>query len=127
MRNSIIAGGVVTLLIAIIGLIGYTMDEVRRRAKEIAVRRVNGAQFSQIRVMFLRDILFVALPSTIVGCVLGKIAAAHWEQSFSIQVGEPLWIFIVTAFVTIGLISVLSDLYVRFTAGKNPAESIKTE
>ncbi len=126
-RNSIIAGGVVTLLIALVGLIGYIMDEVRRRSKEIAVRRINGAQFSQIRRMFLRDIMYIALPSTIAGCVLGKIAAYHWEQSFSIRAGEPLWVFLATGLLTIGLISILSDLYVQFTARKNPAESIKTE
>lgn len=39
-RNSILAGGIVTLFIALSGLIGYTIDEVRRRSKEIAVRRV---------------------------------------------------------------------------------------
>lgn len=127
MRNSMIAGGLVTLLIALLGLIGYTVDEVSRRSKEIAVRRVNGAQFSEIRAMFLKDILLIALPSAVVGCLLAKLAAGRWEQNFSIQAGEPLWVFLMTAIAATVLISFISDIYVQFTASKNPAESIKTE
>ncbi|MBP3589827.1 MAG: ABC transporter permease, partial [Muribaculaceae bacterium] len=39
---SVMAAGIAILLITIIGLIGYTADEVQRRAKEIAIRKVNG-------------------------------------------------------------------------------------
>ena len=126
-RNAIVAGGLVTLLIALIGLVGYTVDEVRRRSREIAVRRVNGAQFSQIRSMFLKDIMFIALPSTLAGCILGGIAAAKWEQNFSLQVGLPWWVFLCSALAAILVISAISDAYVNLTAGRNPAESIKTE
>lgn len=35
-------GGIVTLIIALIGLLGYTSDETNRRGREIAIRKVNG-------------------------------------------------------------------------------------
>ena len=34
--------GITIILLALIGLIGYVGDEVNRRAKEIAIRKVNG-------------------------------------------------------------------------------------
>ena len=126
-RNSILAGGIVTLFIALIGLIGYTIDEVRRRSKEIAVRRVNGAQFSQIRSMFLRDVMAVALPSVAVGAVLAYIVAGRWEQNFSLQAGLPWWIFVGSIAAVLAIVAIISDIYVIRTAGTNPADSIKTE
>ncbi len=126
-RNAVLIGGVVSLIIALLGLVGYTIDEVRRRGKEIAVRRVNGAQFSQIRSMFLKDLMWIAGPSVAVGCVLAGIVAARWEQQFTVQVGLPWWVFVATFIAVLGIVAVVSDVYVQIVANRNPAESIKTE
>lgn len=126
-RNSILAGGIITLLIAVLGLIGYTIDEIKRRSKEIAVRRVNGAQFIQIRTMFQRDTLRIAIPSAIVGCVAGVLVALRWEQNFTMQIGMPWWIILGAAVFTVGIVALVTDLFVTKTANTNPAESIKTE
>ena len=126
-RNAILAGGIMTLLIALAGLIGYTVDEVRRRSREIAVRRVNGASFRQIRSMFQRDVMAVALPSTAAGSVLAWFVAGKWEQNFSIQAGLPWWLFAAAVAAVLVIIAVVSDVYVQLTAGSNPADSIKTE
>ena len=39
------------------GLVGYTSDEVNRRRKEIAIRKVNGAKVKDILRIFLKDIM----------------------------------------------------------------------
>lgn len=126
-RNSILIGGLVTLLIAIIGLIGYTIDEVKRRSKEIAIRRVSGAMFSEIRAIFIKDILLIAVPCTLMGCILASMAVNRWEQQFVVQVGLPIWVFMLTFILTIALICIISDIYVCIVAGSNPADSLKTE
>jgi len=126
-RNAILLGSVVALLIAILGLIGYTIDEIKRRSKEIAVRRVNGAQFSSIRKMFIMDIMKIAVPSVVVGCILAAFLARNWEQQFTLQVGLPWWIFVTVAIASLAIIAVISDIYVQMVANTNPAESIKTE
>ena len=126
-RNSVLAGGIMTLFIAILGLVGYTIDEARRRAKEIAVRRVNGALFSEIRAMFLRDVMKIAVPAVAAGCVLAGIVSRRWEQQFTLQAGLPWWIFALTVLLELGIIAAVSDVYVRRIANRNPAESIKTE
>ena len=43
-RNATVVAGVVMFFIMLMGLLGYTTDEVQRRSKEIAIRKVNGAQ-----------------------------------------------------------------------------------
>ena len=56
-RDSVMIGGIVTLLIVFIGLIGYTNDEVNRRRKEMAIRKINGATVKDILHIFLKDII----------------------------------------------------------------------
>jgi len=126
-RNSIMVGSIVILLIAIIGLMGYTIDEIKRRSKEIAVRRVNGAQFKEIRFMFILDMLNMALPSVIFASVLAGLAAKRWEQQFTVQAGLPWWVFAFAILFTLLLVLFITDMNVRKTASSNPAESIKTE
>lgn len=48
-RNTVFVGVIVTLLISLIGLVGYTNNEIQRRSKEIAIRKVNGSDREQHR------------------------------------------------------------------------------
>ena len=61
-RDSIFVAGFITLLLAIIGLLGYINDEVNRRSKEIAIRKVNGALGSDIYSLFIKRHFGQAVP-----------------------------------------------------------------
>ena len=69
---SVMVAGIAILLITIIGLIGYTADEVQRRAKEIAIRKVNGTTVGKILRIFCFDILKVAVPSLLAGAAVAR-------------------------------------------------------
>ena len=43
-RNVVIIASIAILLIALMGLFGFVNDEIQRRSKEIAIRKVNGAE-----------------------------------------------------------------------------------
>ena len=60
-------GGIVTLIIALIGLLGYTSDETNRRGREIAIRKVNGATAWSILKMISKDISYIAIPAIVIG------------------------------------------------------------
>ena len=47
-RNATLMAAITMFFVMLMGLIGYTADEVRRRSKEIAIRKVNGAEASSI-------------------------------------------------------------------------------
>lgn len=127
LRNAILIGGIVTLLIALLGLTGYTIDEAKRRAKEIAIRRVCGYQLSIIRRMFLRDIMLIALPSVATGCLVAAIVAGNWEQQFTLKAGLPVWVFAVVVVTILCIVALVSDGYVRHIASVNPAKTLKME
>lgn len=126
-RNGILVAGVVTMIIALFGLVGYTSDEVNRRRKEIAIRKVNGAKVKDILRIFLKDIMKIALPCIIVGDLGAWLIARQWLMSFSEKITMTPLLFIgvtIILLVIIGL-SVIINCYK--VANSNPVKYLKDE
>ena len=66
-RNTVTTVSLATLIIALMGLIGYVNDEIRRRTKEIAIRKVNGATARAIQRLILHDLSVITLPAILLG------------------------------------------------------------
>lgn len=126
-RDSVLIGGCITLLIALIGLIGYTNDEVNRRRKEIAVRRVSGAEVMEIIKLFLRDIIRIALPAVILGGCFAFFAVQKWMEQFTEKVPLAWYIFIGCGAAVLLVILSVVCLNVHHTANDNPVNSLKSE
>ena len=61
-RDSIILATIAILAITLMGLVGYINDEIRRRSKEIAIRKINGAEVKGILLMLSTDVIRIAVP-----------------------------------------------------------------
>lgn len=96
-RDEVMIGGLITLIISLIGLIGYTNDEVNRRRKELAIRKVNGATMKDILRIFLKDVLRIALPAILLGCGISYFVAEHWQRQFVEKIPLSAWIFLAGA------------------------------
>jgi len=126
-RNGILVAGIVTMIIALFGLVGYTSDEVNRRRKEIAIRKVNGAKVKDILRIFLKDIIKIALPCIVVGDIGAWLIARQWLMSFSEKISLTPLLFIgvtIALLVIIGL-SVVVNCYK--VANSNPVKYLKDE
>ncbi len=126
-RNGILVAGIVTMIIALFGLVGYTSDEVNRRRKEIAIRKVNGAKVKDILRIFLKNIMKIALPCIIVGDLGAWLIARQWLMSFSEKITMTPLMFIgvtIILLVIIGL-SVIINCYK--VANSNPVKYLKDE
>ena len=126
-RNGILVAGIVTMIIALFGLVGYTSDEVNRRRKEIAIRKVNGAKVKDILRIFLKDIMKIALPCIIVGDLGAWLIARQWLMSFSEKITMTPLLFIgvtIILLVIIGL-SVIINCYK--VANSNSVKYLKDE
>lgn len=101
--------GIAILVIAMIGLIGYTTDEVQFRSKEVAIRKVTGFTSRQITGLFIKDILRIALPSTIAGGVLAIPLGSRWISQFSDQTGlAPAFNILCIVLVLVIIVSVVT-------------------
>ena len=126
-RDATILAAVVMFFVMLMGLIGYTTDEVRRRSKEIAIRKVNGAESSTILEMLSRDVLWVATPAVIMGTIGSWYVNGIWMDLFAIQVplGWPVYVLVGIANLLIITVCVIWKAW--RIANENPVQSIKSE
>lgn len=74
-RNVVIIASIAILLIALMGLFGFVNDEIQRRSKEIAIRKVNGAEVPDILRLVSGNIFWTALSAVLVGIVFAYIVS----------------------------------------------------
>lgn len=126
-RNSVLVAGIVTLIISLMGLIGYTNDEMNRRKRETAIRKVNGATTMDIQRLFLKNVNNIALPAIVVGCVIAYQVANSWLKRFADKADLSVFLFIGCTLVVLFIILSAVSIRSYHAANENPAESVKSE
>ena len=127
MRNTMAIGAVFSLLIALLGLIGFIRDESLRRSKEMAVRKINGATTRDILGVFAVDILKLSGVMAVIACIAAFFVAHKWLEQFAENVSlNPLY-FIGGALLVLLIVLGVVVLNCLRIARANPVESLKNE
>ena len=127
MRNTMALGAVFSLLIALLGLIGFIKDESLRRSKEMAVRKINGATTSDILSVFAKDIMKLSAVMAVIACIAAYFVAHKWLEQFAEKVSlNPLY-FIGGALLVLTIVLGVVVLNCLRIARANPVESLKAE
>ncbi len=127
LKDSILLGGIFSLIISLMGLIGYIKDETQRRSAEMAVRKINGALPGEIVGLFVKDIL----PLVFVAVVLGNIAAYVTSdialQMFQQKAQTGPWTYILGDITVIAIILATVAANSLRISWANPVDSLKSE
>ena len=126
-RNIVFTVSGITLLIALMGLVGYLGDEMRRRSKEIALRKVNGASTADVLRLLSRDVLWIAVPSVIVGAAISRWGADLLVSNFVERVALRWWLFALCGSVVLLIVCAVQLVRTWRIANANPINMIKTE
>lgn len=126
-RNSVITSSIIMLLITLLGLIAYVEDEIFRRHKEIAIRKINGASIWNILAMISKDFGYVVMLAMIGGSLLSYVFAQEWLQQFAIQISLHFTFFVFINIFLLGFLLVCICLRSWNTANENPVNSLKVE
>jgi putative ABC transport system permease protein len=132
-RNEFNAGRLVNLfsllciIIANLGLIIFMAFIVKRRRKEIAIRRVNGAQPGQIIWMLNMNFIYWIIIAFVIASPLAWWVMTQWLTNFAYKTTLDWWIFALAG-IAVLLLSVTSVSWQSWRAStQNPAEVIKSE
>lgn len=126
-RDSVSIGSIVILLITLIGLIGYTNDELNRRRKEIAIRKVNGSSLRDILKIFMKEILWIAIPFICIGITASAFVSNQWQQNFAEKQVLTWDIVAITVIGSLAIILTLLNWKVYRESNTNPVETLKRE
>lgn len=126
-RDVTILVSLTILFIVLMGLVGYVNDEVRLRSKEIAIRKVNGAETGSILWLLSGDVWWLALPSVAAGMFGAYKAGQLWVSQFRDMVPQSVVAYIGVSVLL--LLFILGCVWMKSwrIANENPVNSIKSE
>ena len=110
-----------------IGLVGYVNDEMRQRSKEIAIRKVNGADAFSIFWLLSRNIMLTAFPAVLLGTSASWYIGQKWLEQFVEQMPFSLWVYAGIAVGVLFVIVVSVMIRTWYIINENPVNSIKSE
>ena len=116
-----------SIMVAILGLLGLASFMAQRRTREIAVRKVSGAGVSQIIRLFTGKFVNWVLLSFVLTCPVAWWVMDKWLQNFAYRVSMSVWVFILSGAIALALVIVTVGLVTLRAASVNPAESMKYE
>ena len=126
-RNTVWVTSLCIFFIVLMGLVGYVNDETQRRSKEIAIRKVNGAEAPSILALLATGILKVAIGAVVIGTGVAWYVSGIWLEQFAdSKLLSPVW-FVLLAVCLLVLIVALVILKAWRIANENPVKSIKSE
>lgn len=126
-RDSVIIGGLAALFITLIGLIGYTNDEMNRRRKETAIRKVNGATMLRLQQLFMGDIARFAIPAVIFAGGIAAYVAMQWLDQFNEKAAISFPLYFICGLFVLTIILTVVTLNCYKVANDNPINSLKSE
>jgi putative ABC transport system permease protein len=127
LRKAVTTATVLAIVIVLLGVLGLVSGSVRRRSKEIAIRKVIGAGIPGIIRLFLREYLPVLLAAAVIASPLAWWIMQHWLDDYVTRIAITVWPFLVAtgclAFVVITLIAAQT-----FSVAKaNPVKGLRSE
>ncbi len=121
--------GIFLLVVACINYINLTTAISFRRAKEIGMRKVSGAVFSQLFSQFLIESVLITLTALIIALGLSQLCLPFFNQiaGSSISLSSHLSLEVIVILIAFAiLLGIVSGLYpAAYLAGVRPVKALK--
>jgi putative ABC transport system permease protein len=115
------------ILLACLGLFTLTTFAVSRRAKEIGIRKVLGANIAGLVLLIAKDFLLLIFIAIVVASPIGWWATHRWLQDFAYRISIEWWVFLVAGLLAIGVALASVGFQALKAAVANPVKSLRTE
>jgi putative ABC transport system permease protein len=117
----------IAILIGCLGLYGLVAFETVQRAREVGIRKVLGASFANIIMLFSKEFITLIAIAFFIAAPITYYVMNNWLQSFAYQIRIGADIF-VTAMVVSFITAACPIAYETFKAAlANPVKSLRTE
>jgi putative ABC transport system permease protein len=118
---------IISIVLAIVGLIALTFHATQARTKEIGVRKVNGARNIEIMALLNRAFVRNIIIAYAIACPIAWMIVYRLLQGIGNKTTITVGIFLIAGFV-VGLIALLTVSFQSWKAAtRNPVEALRYE
>jgi len=117
----------ITVCISCLGLFGLALFTVRRREKEIGIRKVLGATVRSISFLLSRDFLLLVLIALVLSSPIAWWLADWWLSDFAYRAGMNIWVIVEAGFAA-SFVALLTVGFLALRAAReNPVKVLRRE
>ncbi len=126
-RKASYTASALTLIIVLLGVLGLISLNIRKRTKEIGIRKVLGSSVSSIIGLFMKEFMYVVLIAAVVASPLAYFIVKGWLNDYAYRIDLTALPFLSSIAVLGGLIALLITFQTIKAGIANPVKSLRTE
>jgi len=115
------------IFMACLGLFGLTSYAIVRRTKEIGIRKVLGATFSNVIGLFTGDFARLIIVANVMAIPLVYIGSSRWLENYAYKIPLDWGLFVVPSILILAAALITVSLQTIKVALRNPVESLRHE
>ena len=118
---------ILTIIISCLGLFGLAEFSMKKKIKEIGIRKVNGAKIREILAMLNTEFLQWVIIAFIIACPIAWYAMTKWLEDFAYKTAISWWVFALAGTIAL-VIALLTVSWQSWRAARrNPVEALRYE
>ncbi|TKC06500.1 FtsX-like permease family protein [Pedobacter polaris] len=127
LQSVFFAAALLTIFIAILGLFAFAKYITNGRIKEIAVRKILGANDLQIFKLINTSFFVMVMIANLISWPLAYILTKKWLETFAYRIEIPILPFVLSALITIMLTIITVTIQANRAVRANPVDALKYE
>ncbi len=117
----------IALFVACLGLFGLASFTTAQRRKEIGIRKVLGATEWNITLLTTKKFMALVLIANAVALPVAYMAIRNWLQNFAFRVDIGVWVFALSAALSLAIALLTVGYQTIKAATANPVDSLRYE
>lgn len=117
----------IAIFIAFTGLFALVQAALRRRVKELGIRRVLGAGMNSLALMLGKDYLLLLGIASLVACPLAYLGISEWLNDFAYKTNISWWYFGLSLLICLVITALATMSQITKAIHRNPSEVLRNE
>lgn len=118
---------VISIFLSSMGLLALSLFSIRRKVKEIGIRKVNGANVFEILAMINNKLVGWILVGFLLACPIAGYIMHRWLENFAYKTELSWWVFALAGLLVLGIALLTVSFQSWKAATRNPVEALRYE
>jgi putative ABC transport system permease protein len=118
---------IISIILSSMGLLALSLFSIRRKVKEIGIRKVNGANVFEVLVIINNKLVGWILIGFLLACPIAGYIMHRWLENFAYKTALSWWIFALAGLLALGIALLTVSFQSWKAATRNPVEALRYE